>query len=304
MKKKLTIVIPVYFNELNLHPLMVELEKSILKEKELDFELIFVDDGSKDNSYSVLKEIAQKNSFVKIIKLSRNFGQHVAILAGLSRSTGDCATVISADLQDPPELILDMVKKWKEGNNVVLAVREQREDVTLFIKLYYFMLRKFALNNYPEGGFDFFLIDRKVIDVLNSIEEKNSSLMGQILWTGFKTVMIKYERKERKIGKSKWTFRKKVKLFIDSFTAFSYQPIKIISIIGFITAIIGFLAGFAILFRKLFFNIPVEGWASIMVVLLFLSGVQMLMLGVIGEYLWRNFDESRRRPVFIVEEEN
>ncbi|MEL7605886.1 MAG: glycosyltransferase family 2 protein [Sedimentibacter saalensis] len=302
---KLSIVIPVYFNEDNIPYLYEKLKQTIFNNTSIDYELIFVDDGSKDNSYNELKKLREKNDKIKLIKLSRNFGSHTAILAGLSNASGDCATVISADLQDPPTIILDMLEQYGKGNKVVLAVREDRKESfsqKFFSNTYYKMMKKFALSNMPEGGFDCFLIDKMVIEVITSMKEKNSSLMGQILWCGFKTEKIYYVRQEREIGKSRWTLAKKVKLFVDSFMAFSYTPIKAMSSLGFIVSSIGFLYGIYIFINKIFNGIPIEGWTSLMIVILLLSGIQMILLGVIGEYLWRSFDESRKRPTFIIED--
>lgn len=302
---KLSIVIPVYYNEDNIPSLYKKLEETIIKNEQFEHELIFVDDGSGDNSYDELKKLSNQNQNIKVIKLSRNFGSHTAILAGISNCSGDCVTAISADLQDPPEIILEMIEKWKAGNKVVLAVRKDREESFLqkFISgTYYKLMKKYALPNMPEGGFDCFLIDKKVVDIIKTIEEKNTTLMGQILWCGFKTEKIYYTRKQREIGKSRWTLSKKVKLFIDSFLAFSYVPIRFMSFLGILISIFGFLFGCYILYNRVTNHIAVEGWASLMIVVLFLSGVQMIMLGILGEYLWRTFDTSRHRPVFIVEE--
>lgn len=303
---KISIIVPVYFNEHNLELLFQELKLKVLNNKFFDFEVVFVDDGSGDKSYEQLLKLRVNDQRVKIIKLSRNFGSHTAILAGLSKCTGDCATMISADLQDSPELILKMAEKWQEGSKVVLAVREDREEGFIQKSIsnsYYSLMRKYALKNMPLGGFDCFLIDRQVIGVLASMSEKNSTLMGQILWCGFPTQIIPYVRKRRKIGKSRWTLSKKIKLFIDSFLAFSYAPIKLISAMGFFFAILGLIYAIFIIINKFLNAAPVQGWSSLMVVILIASGVQLLTLGVIGEYLWRNFDESRNRPNYIIEGE-
>jgi polyisoprenyl-phosphate glycosyltransferase len=304
LMKKLSIVIPVYYNELNIPSLYEKLQGEILSNPSYEHELIFVDDGSGDNSYAELVKLRDQHQSIKLIKLSRNFGSHTAILAGLTYATGDCATIISADLQDPPEIINRMFEKWQEGNKVVLAVREDREESftqKLFSNTYYKLMRKYALPNMPEGGFDCFLIDRKIVDILKSIEEKNTTLMGQILWAGFKTEKIYYIRKEREIGKSRWTLAKKVKLFIDSFLAFSYVPIRFMSLIGIIFSIFSFLAGVYLIINKLVNGVSVQGWTSLMVLFLFVAGIQMIMMGIIGEYLWRNIDESRKRPVFVID---
>tara|TARA_B100000686_G_C16796004_1_gene982399 strand:+ start:1739 stop:2692 length:954 start_codon:yes stop_codon:yes gene_type:complete len=300
----ISVVIPVYFNELNLTPLKERLLEA-LGRGGFDFEIIFVDDGSRDSSFSILKCFTAEDSRIKIIKLSRNFGSFVACLAGLSNVSGDCAVVISADLQDPPELIPDMVSQWIEGHKVVLAVREDREDplvVRVMSALYYKLMRRFALKDMPPGGFDFFLIDREVIKVIVKIKEKNTSLPGLVLWLGFPKKLLYYTRKERELGNSMWTFSKKIKHFIDSFTAFSYFPLRLASVAGMITAILGFFYGFLIVVLQLIFQKAPEGWSALMVVVLILGGIQLLTLGVIGEYLWRNFDETRSRPTYIIEE--
>lgn len=305
MMNRLSIVIPVYYNEQNIPFLYEKLEEAIIRNPNYEHELIFVDDGSGDRSYEELLKLQQLHVNIKLIKLSRNFGSHTAVLAGLSYASGDCATVISADLQDPPEIINQMFEKWQEGNKVVLAVREDREESftqKLFSNSYYKLMRKYALPNMPEGGFDCFLIDRKIIDILKSIEEKNTTLMGQILWTGFKTERIYYVRREREIGKSRWTLAKKVKLFIDSFLAFSYMPIRFMSMIGIMFSLFAFGSGVFLVINKLANGVDVQGWTSLMVIFLLVAGIQMIMMGTIGEYLWRNMDESRKRPVFIIDE--
>ncbi len=300
----LSIVVPVYYNALNLPGLYEKMQQVIFDNAEFDYEVVFVDDGSGDTSFQELLKLRQKNAKIKIIKLSRNFGSHTAILTGLHHVSGDCATAISADLQDPPQIIVDMFRKWREGNKVVLAVREDREEPTLqkFISnLYYRLMQKLALKNMPTGGFDCFLIDRSVVAILTEMREKNSTLMGQILWCGFSTAMIKYVRQKRELGKSRWTLAKKIKLFVDSFIAFSYSPIRLITTTGFLMAGLGFVLALVTVVNKLTHNIPIQGWASMIVLLLVLFGIQFVMLGIIGEYLWRNFDESRKRPTFIIE---
>ena len=220
---KLSIVIPVYFNEDNLLPLYEDVKEKIIKQIDYDYELVMVNDGSKDSSYAVMKQLATQDPNIKIISLSRNFGSHAAILCGLAHCTGDCAVVKAADLQEPTELILEMIESWRKGNNVVLAVRAGREESksqTLFANLYYWLVRKTALPTMPKGGFDVYLLDRKVIAVLNNLDEKNSALTGQILWSGFRTGIVYYTRLERKIGKSRWTLKKKIRLVMDTlFTA-------------------------------------------------------------------------------------
>ena len=302
---KLSIVIPLYYNEKNIPVTYAKLKEEVLPHLP-DYELILVDDGSKDNSYSEALKLREQDDKVKVIKLSRNFGQHVAIYAGLEHITGNCAVVISADLQDPPELILQMFAKYQEGYKVVLAIREARDESwsqKLFSKTYYKLMKKYAIKDMPLGGFDCFLADKQVVEVLTKIEEKNTSLFAQVLWLGFKRAEVHYTRQAREIGTSRWTFSKKFKLVIDSLLAFSYAPIRAISVIGLIDCIFSLGYACCIIIQKLIWGAN-AGWSSLMVAIMFTSGVQMLTLGIIGEYLWRNFDESRKRPLYVLDEKH
>lgn len=301
----LSIVVPVYFNEKNLPdtiPQLLALEEQL---PGYSLQLVFVDDGSGDKSYEVLTNFQSKfPQTIKIIKLTRNFGSMAAIQAGLTQADGDCVGVISADLQDPPELFVKMASYWEKGTKAVFAVRKDREEPLgqkLFANTYYSLIRKFAIPNYPVGGFDFILIDRQVVDEVNKIHEKNTNLMALVFWLGFKPIFIPYVRKPRTKGKSRWTLAKKVKLFIDSFVSFSYVPIQLFSTLGFIVAAVSFLYGVIILISWLTFGIEVKGWVPMMVLLTFTAGIQMSMLGVLGEYLWRTLDETRKRPHYVVD---
>lgn len=303
---KLSIVVPVYFNEMNLEDLYEDLHTKVLVHLD-SYELVFIDDGSTDRSFEIIKEFSIKDENVKYLKLSRNFGSHAAILAGLTYSTGDCAVVKTADLQEPSEILIEMFEKWKNGNNVVLAIRKDRDEPLIqkiFSNLYYKIMKNYVLKNMPEGGFDCFLVDRKVIEVLDLMDEKNTSIVGQILWVGFKSDSIYYVRQKREKGKSKWTLSKKIKLFIDSFLGFSYLPIRFISIFGFLFFILSILWAIYIIINKIFGGISIEGWTTLMVFNLFSSGIILLTLGILGEYIWRAFDASRNRPSYIVEDEN
>lgn len=304
---KLSIIIPVYFNEDNLRPLYEDIYRKIINVINYEYELVFINDGSRDNSYAIMKELAEGDRNIKIISLSRNFGSHAAILCGLAKCTGDCAVIKAADLQEPTELILDMVNSWKEGNNVVLAVRKGREEgiqQTLFANLYYALIRKMALPNMPKGGFDVYLLDRKVINVLMALDERNSALTGQILWSGFKTDKVYYTRLSRKIGTSKWTLKKKIGLVTDTLFSFSTIPIKVVSLVGTFSFIGALIWAICVLVFKLKGMIEVSGWTTLFIFNLFSFGVVMLTLGILGEYLWRTFDASRNRPPYIVEDEN
>ena len=304
--KTFSIVVPIYFNELNIPHLIPRLKALQEKLPDYNFEFIFVDDGSKDDSFAVLLNEQKKDKRIKIIKLSRNFGSMSAIQAGLQYVTGDCAGIITADLQDPPELFLEMLAKWEQGNKVVMAFREGREDSKLqsfFSNAYYFLLDAFALKGYPKGGFDLVLIDRQIVEELNKISEKNTNIMNLIFWLGHDRSSISYTRQKREYGTSRWTLSKKIKLIIDSFINFSYIPIRFISLVGFITALLSFSYGVLVLFLWFFSTValPVRGWASIVAIITFLLGLIMIMLGIIGEYLWRILDEIRKRPSYIVD---
>lgn len=302
--KKISIIVPVYYNQDNLLPLYADLKEKVLTKLDTEYELIFVDDGSKDKSYEVMKDLAKLDKNIKLVKLSRNFGEHSALLAGLSQCTGDCAVRKAADLQEPSEVILEMIKKYKEGNKVVLAVRADREEPITqkaFSNLYAFLMRKLALHNMPKGGFDTFLIDRQVIDVVVKMQESNTSLMSQILWAGFETATVPYVRKKREIGKSRWTLSKKIKLVYDSLLSFSYFPIKLITTAGFLSFLIAIILLIVIVYKRMTGIINVEGYTSIIMIMLMGFGIIMLSIGILGEYLWRTYDAARNRPPYIIE---
>lgn len=301
---KVSIVIPVYYNQDNLPPLYDDLKNKLFIHNEYEWEVVMVNDGSKDASFEVMKELASHDQRIKIYSLSRNFGSHAAILCGLSKCTGDCAIIKAADLQEPTEMVLDMLDSWKKGNNVVLAVREDRQEgkgQTLFANLYYWLVRKTSLPAMPKGGFDVYLLDRKVISVLMQLDEKNSALTGQILWSGFKTDKIYYTRLQREIGKSRWTLKKKIRLVTDTLFSFSTLPITMVSAIGTLSCIGALIWAVVVLICKLTGFIDVSGWTTLFVFNLFSFGVIMLTLGILGGYLWRAFDASRNRPPYIIE---
>lgn len=300
---KLSIVVPVYFNEENLRPLYEDIQKKIIQVIDFDYEIVMIDDGSDDGSWDVIQELARIDRNVKPIRLSRNFGSHAAILCGLVRSTGDCAVVKAADLQEPTEMLLEMYQSWEQGNNVVLAVREEREDKSLFSDLYYWLTRKAALPKMPEHGFDTFLLDRKVIQVLDALDETNSAITGQILWSGFRTAEVRYIRRQREVGRSKWTLKKKIRLVADTLFSFSTLPITMIVVIGVLSCMGAAIWIVALVITKLSVGISVEGYTSMIIFQLFSFGIIMLTLGLLGNYLWRTFDASRHRPVYIIEEE-
>ena len=303
--KVLSIVVPVYFNELNLPDTIPQLRALEPQLPGYRLELVFVDDGSTDRSLPILLEFQERYpEQIKVLKLTRNFGSMAAIQAGLSLATGDCVGMIAADLQDPPELFIEMVRHWERGSKAVFAVRSDREDSAsekLFAAAYYALIRRFALPSYPEGGFDFFLVDHDVVREVNRIREKNTNLMSLIFWLGYQPILIPYTRRARTKGISRWTTAKKIKLFVDSFVAFSYAPIRILSVTGLLFALTAFLYGGFVFISWAVRGIPVKGYAPIVILLTFTAGIQMTMLGVLGEYLWRGLDEIRRRPPYVID---
>jgi polyisoprenyl-phosphate glycosyltransferase len=293
--------VPVYHNEENLPDLVAALARAT---DGIDVEYVFVDDGSGDGSWAWLERFVAGEPRATAVKLSRNFGSFTACTAGLAHARGRAAVVISADLQDPPELIPTMVSEWRRGHEVVLAVRNRREDAwpqRLAAGVYYRLMRRWALRDMPKGGFDFCLVDRKVVDIVTEIDERNTSLMGLILWTGFRRAEIPYTRRAREKGRSMWTLTKKLKYFVDSLVAFSYTPIRIVQGMGALIASLGFVWAVVIVVLRLRGAIEIEGWATLMFVVLVLGGIQLITLGVLGEYLWRTLDESKQRPSYLVD---
>lgn len=301
---KLSIVVPVYYNEDTLMDLYEDMRAKILDSLE-EYEIVLVDDGSGDGSWEVMNQIHKKDSHVRLVKLSRNFGEHAALLAGLSVCTGDCAVTKQADLQEDSELVLQMYDSWKRGNKVVLAVRRSRDESRVkvfFANLYYVLVRKLVNKNMPAGGCDCYLIDRKVIEVLERLDEKNSSLTLQVLWAGFQTDMVYFDRRDREKGESKWTFAKKFKLVMDSMMSFSYIPIRFMSVVGVLFNIGAIILFISVLTEYFTSGTPIAGWSSLMCVVLCSSGLILLMLGILGEYLWRTLDAARTRPPYIIDE--
>lgn len=299
---KLSIVVPVYYNQDTLRPLYEDIKNKFIDMVDFDYELVLVDDGSGDGSWQVMQQLAARDAHIRTIRLSRNFGSHAAILCGLSHAAGDCAVVKAADLQEPTDILREMVDSWKSGNNVVLAVRSEREDKSLFSKLYYWLVQKMALPQMPKGGFDTFLLDRKVIDVLEKMDEPNTAITGQILWSGFRTGQVYYARKAREIGKSRWTLKKKLRLVTNTMFSFSNLPIGIITGIGSLSFAGAIIWGAFVLVNKLMGNIVVDGWTTSFIFDLFSFGIIMLSIGILGSYLWRIFDTTRHRPPYIVED--
>lgn len=304
--KTISVVVPVYFNEGSLAPLLTELLgiEEQLRQKEMALELIFVDDGSGDRSFEELLKIKERRPATKIIKLTRNFGAIHATKTGFRYVTGDCFMNLAADLQDPPELIPRVVEKWLQGSKFVLCARTHRDDpltAKFFAWLYYLLLRMFVVKDYPPGGFDLALMDRAMLPYLNG-SSKNINTPLFAYWLGFKPEIIHYRRRERVHGISRWNFWKRVKLFFDAILGFSIVPIRMISLLGVVVSILSFGYGSVILFNTLLGHSDVRGFATLVALISFLLGLIIIMLGVIGEYLWRIFDETNKRPEAVIDE--
>jgi dolichol-phosphate mannosyltransferase len=300
----LSLIIPIY-NEYEGIPFLVESLNNFFSEHaHLRPEVLFVNDGSKDRSIERMQEMTYLNYKAKIISLSRNFGSHAALRAGISLSAGELICFNYADLQDPLELILEMEGNILKGNEIVWAHRESTKvsmAEKTFSSLYAYLMKKFAFNNFPEKGFDIVMFNNKVASQVKTNVEANSSIFLQILGMGFKQTSISYKKRERKTGVSKWTLSKKVKLFIDSFVAFSYAPIRMVTIVGISMFIIGFLWTVYIIARTLLYHNLASGWPALVSILMIGFGITNISLGIIAEYLWRTLDASRKRPVFIID---
>ena len=299
----LSVVVPVYHNQETLWELHTRLTATCSAIVPDAYELIFVNDGSGDRSWEVLSHIASSDPRVRAISLSRNFGSQAAILAGLAQATGDRVAMIAADLQEPPELISELCKACDAGAEIALASRSTRGDpwtTRQFARISHALLRRFALPEMPVGGFDCFVASRRVGQLLLNHARPNVYLPGELLWLGFPRTVIPYDRLSRPAGTSMWTFWKKFRFLIDSFVAFSYTPIRITSTLGLFFAVAGFLYAIVILALRITSGFPVEGWASLAVIVLILGGVQLIVLGTLGEYVWRTLDTGRNRPLYIV----
>jgi dolichol-phosphate mannosyltransferase len=303
-RQVVSVVVPVYFNAASL-PKLAERLRAIADVADFEMEAIFVDDGSGDESWERIREITASWPAARGVRLTRNFGSQMAITAGLAEARGEAAAVLSADLQEPPELLPDMVAAWRKGATAVLAVRRSRPEglaTRAAAGFYYRTLRRLAFSDMPSGGFDCFLIGRPAIDFLVESREIHTSLPGLLLWGGFATALVPYDRVAREDGSSRWTAAKKVKYFMDAVISFSYAPLRWMSVAGAAMALAAFGYSVFLILYKLVHGQPIQGWTSLMVALAFFSGVQLLSLGVLGEYLWRTLDAARARKGFLVRE--
>jgi len=302
--KMVSIIIPTYDEQNNLPTLYDRLVSVASDNPSYDFEFIFIDDCSSDETPSILQDKTNVDHRVKIIRFARNCGSHAAVAAGLQFCRGDAAIMLAADLQDPPEIIPRLLLEWGKGFKVVWGARDKREGecfLTLAIsRTFYFLMNGFTDIRQPPTGADVFLIDRAVINAFKAAPEKNTSVTMLISWLGFSQTSIEYVKQARHAGSSKWTTTKKIKLFFDSLISFSYAPLRFMSLIGAISAFLGLLYSVDVFIDALG-GIPVKGWASLMIVVLVIGGLQMSMLGMLGEYLWRTYDEARGRPRYVIE---
>ena len=305
--KKVSLVIPMYYEE-EVANECYEKVSEVLKGigDKYDYEIIFVNDGSKDKTLEILEEISKKDEKAKIISFSRNFGHQAAVTAGLREVTGDAIVIIDADLQDPPELIPKMLELWEQGNEVIYGKRKTRKGESAFklltAKMFYKTLNALSDVEIPKDTGDFRLVDRKVVDVINSLPEHNKFLRGLFSWVGFKQKAYEYERQERFAGKTKYPLKKMLKLASDGIISFSNKPIKLVGALGIISIVISIIILIYALISYIFqLNNLSAGWTSIMVAVTFFAGVQLLSLWVISEYIGRIYDEAKGRPQYIVD---
>lgn len=306
-KKTVSVIVPCFNEELVIHETHRQLSHVLQRiQNKYNYELIFVNDGSKDDTKELLTFIAHSDPHVKIVDFSRNFGHQIAVTAGIDHASGDAVVLIDADLQDPPELILEFIENWESGYDVVYAVRRKRDGESLFKKLtakwFYRTLRSLTDVEIPLDTGDFRLMDRKVVDVLKSIKERHRFIRGLVSWVGFKQIGIEYDRAERFAGETKYPLKKMFRFSVDAITSFSFLPLRVASILGITSSSFGIIGILIALYLRLGTNITLPGWTSLMIVVLFLGGLQLFILGVIGEYIGRIYDETRNRPLYIVRE--
>ncbi|HEX8350074.1 MAG TPA: glycosyltransferase family 2 protein [Hymenobacter sp.] len=302
---KLSVIVPCYFNEENIPVTVRELmANEVHFPPEVTCEYVFVNDGSGDDTLGALRRAQSLHpTRIRIVDLAGNVGSYNAIVAGMAHASGDCLAVITADLQDPPELLATMYGYWQQGFKLVIGNRQNREETGFSARMaqaFHWLMKHLALRNIPDGGFDFVFFDRQVAAEVLKMHERNSNVFYLMVWLGFAYVNIPYTRRKRQIGQSRWTFSKKIKLLIDSLMAFSFVPIRAISVLGLGLGLIALLYALYVIGLKIVHPNEPAGWTTLMVVLLFVSAFQMIALGVIGEYVWRGLDAARKRPLYVV----
>ncbi|PGE18941.1 glycosyltransferase [Bacillus toyonensis] len=305
MEKLISVVVPMYFEEEVAQECYNRL-KSVMLQNNINYEFVFVNDGSTDRTMDILSEIAANDYRTKIVNFARNFGHQVAVTAGIAVAKGDAIVIIDADLQDPPEVIPELIAKWEEGYEVVYAKRKQRKGETWFklltAKYFYKFLNYMSDIDIPKDTGDFRIIDRKVADVFNQMTERNRFIRGMMSWVGFRQTYVEYERDERFAGETKYPLKKMIKFASDGIIAFSTKPLRIVMSLGLLSVLISIIVLLYTITVKIIGDGTQTGWASIMVAITFFSGIQLLGLGIVGQYIARIYDESKNRPIYIVKE--
>lgn len=300
---KYSVVVPAYNEQEVLEESYKRLTEVMEQTKE-NYEIIFINDGSRDRTYEIAESLCEKDKHVKLINFSRNFGHQIAVTAGMEYSSGQAIVIIDADLQDPPHIILEMIKKWKEGYDVVYGQRLKREGETFFkkftAKCFYRFLNKMTSMQIPVDTGDFRLIDRKVCDVMNQIHEKNRYVRGLVSWVGFKQTAVEYKRESRFAGETKYPLKKMIKLATDAILSFSYKPLRLAGLIGGALSVCSFVYLIVVIIQKLFTNTTQPGWASLFAIILFFNGVSLILHSITGEYVGRIYEETKNRPLYIV----
>lgn len=300
-----SIIIPMYNEEEVIKETYYRLTR-VMDQSNESYELLFVNDGSWDRSAAIIAELAQTDKNIRLIDFSRNFGHQIAVTAGMDYAQGQAIVIIDADLQDPPEVIPRMLEKWREGYDVVYGKRLKRHGETFFKKvtafLFYRILGALTDDNIPRDTGDFRLIDRQVCDTMKKLNEKNRFLRGMVNWVGFKQTAVEYVRDQRWAGETKYPLKKMLKLASDGILSFSYKPLKLATYIGFLLSVSGFIYLLYVLYQRLFTENTLAGWASIIAVNLVFNGITLLILGILGEYVGRIYEEVKDRPLYIVKE--
>lgn len=301
----LSVIVPMY-NEEEVIEVTYNRLKAVLKSIGETYEIVFVNDGSRDRTAAIVRQICERDRTVKLVDFSRNFGHQIAVTAGMDHASGRTVVLIDADLQDPPEIILDMVAKWREGYDVVYGQRIERKGESWFKKataaMFYRLLRSMTSVNIPVDTGDFRLMDRKVCDALTQMRERSRFIRGMVSWAGFKQTSVEYVREERFAGETKYPLRKMIRLSLDAITSFSTKPLKIAGVLGFILSAVGFVYLLVVLYQHFFTNSTEPGWTSLVAISLFFNGITLSLLGVLGEYIGRIYEETKGRPLYLVSE--
>jgi dolichol-phosphate mannosyltransferase len=307
MRKKLSVIIPIYNEEGNI-PALFERLNSVVSKMEVEKEFLFVNDGSRDNSIALIKALAAKNTFVKYIDFSRNFGHQVAVSAGLDKASGDAIVIIDADLQDPPELIIEMFNKMQNGFDVVYAKRRARKGESFLKKftarMFYRILGSITSVSIPVDTGDFRIMSKQVADIVKSMPEKEKFLRGQISWVGFEQTFVEYDRDERQTGETGYTYSKMIRFALDGITSFSNFPLKFATGAGFVVSGFSFLMILYALYSRYILKVYEPGWTSLMLAITFIGGIQLISIGIIGEYISRMSANIRNRPLYVIKNTN